>query len=86
MGENGSHEGVRALSPDRSHEYFVELCALCTSETLTVEEWQELQEHLAGCAECREVKRQYEALVAHTIPNLAPDIGPAETRRASSSC
>jgi hypothetical protein len=82
MGENGSHEGVRALSPDRSHEHFVELCALSTSETLTVEEWKELQEHLAGCAECRKLKRQYEALVAHTIPELAPDIGSAETRKA----
>jgi hypothetical protein len=81
MGENGSHEGVRALSPDRSHEHFVELCALSTSETLTVEEWKEVQEHLAGCAECRTMKRQYEALVTHTIPKLAPDIGPAETRK-----
>jgi hypothetical protein len=78
MGENGSHEGVRALSPDRSHEHFVELCALSTSETLTVEEWKELQEHLAGCAACRTVKRQYEALVTHAIPVLAPDSGPAD--------
>jgi hypothetical protein len=82
MGENGSHEGVRALLPDRSHEHFVELCALSTSETLTVEEWKELQEHLAGCADCRKMKRQYEALVAHTIPELAPDSGHAEIGRA----
>jgi hypothetical protein len=82
MGENGSHEGVRALSPDRSHEHFVELCALSTSETLTVEEWKELQEHLADCAECRETKRQYESLVTHAIPELAPDSGPAETGKA----
>jgi len=66
------------LLPDRSHEHFVELCALSTSETLTVEEWKELQEHLAGCADCRKMKQQYEALVAHTIPDLAPDSGPAE--------
>jgi hypothetical protein len=66
------------LSPDRSHEHFVELCALSTSETLTVEEWKELQEHLAGCAECRKIKRQYQAIVTHTIPDLAPDSGPAE--------
>src|ERR1700749_697220 len=79
MGENGSYEGVRALSPDRSHEHFVELCALSTSETLTVEEWKELREHLAGCADCRKMKRQYEALVAHTISGLAPGGEPAET-------
>lgn len=70
------------MSPDRSHEHFVELCALSTSETLTVEEWKELQEHLAGCSECRKMKRQYEALVAHTIPELAPDSRPAEAGKA----
>jgi hypothetical protein len=49
------------------------LCALSTSGTLTAEEWQQLREHLAGCTECRQAKRQYEALIAHTIPALAPD-------------
>jgi hypothetical protein len=57
------------------------VCALSTSETLTVEEWKELQEHLAVCAECRKLKRQYEALVTHTIPELALDSEPAETGR-----
>lgn len=73
MGENGSHEGVRLLSPGRSHEHFVELCALSTSGTLTAEEWEELREHLAGCAKCRKAKQEYEALVTSTIPALAPD-------------
>lgn len=79
MGENGSHEGVRILSPDRSHEHFIELSALSTSGTLTVEEWKELEEHLVSCADCRKAKREYEALVASTIPALAPDEGPADT-------
>jgi len=73
MDENGSNQGVRALSPDQSHEHFAELCALSTSGTLTAEEWKELQEHLACCTECRETKRQYEAVIEHTIPALAPD-------------
>jgi hypothetical protein len=66
------------LSPDRPHEHFVELCALSTSGTLTVEEWKELREHLAGCAKCRETKREYEALIASTIPALAPEERPAD--------
>jgi hypothetical protein len=66
------------LSPDRSHDYFVELCALSTSGTLKVEEWEELREHLAGCAKCRETKREYEALIASTIPALAPEYGSAD--------
>lgn len=61
------------MSTDRSHEHFEELCALSTSGTLTAEEWRELREHLANCAECREAKRQYESLISHTIPALAPD-------------
>jgi hypothetical protein len=78
MDENGSHPGVRALSKDPPHEHFVELCALSTSGTLRAEEWKELQEHLAGCAKCRNTKREYEALIASTIPTLAPDDGPAD--------
>ena len=79
MGENGSQQGVRALSPDQSHEYFAELCALSTTETLTVQERKELQEHLARCAACRTMRRQYQVLVTHTIPKLAPDGVPADT-------
>jgi hypothetical protein len=75
MGENGSHQGVRALPPDQSHEYFLELCALLTSGALTPEEWQQLQEHLAGCAGCREAERQYGAVIKNTIPGLAPEAG-----------
>jgi hypothetical protein len=78
MGENGSHEGVDVLSPDRSHEHFVELCALSTSGTLTVEEWEELRKHLAGCAKCRGTKQEYEALIASAIPALAPEERPAD--------
>lgn len=61
------------MSPGRSHEHFVELCALSTSETLTAEEWEELREHLAGCAKCRKTKQEYEALLTSTVPALAPD-------------
>lgn len=82
MGENGSHPGVRALSTDQSHEHFAELHALSTSGALTAEEWQQLREHLAGCAECRETKRQYEALIAHTSPAWLPMSKPAISPKA----
>lgn len=61
------------MSPDQSHEHFAELCALSTSGTLTAEEWKELQGHLASCTDCRGIKRQYEAVIEHAIPALAPD-------------
>jgi hypothetical protein len=73
MGENGSQPGVRALSTDWSHEHFEELCALSTSGILTAEEWVELEEHLGGCGKCRKAKREYEELVASTIPVMAPE-------------
>src|SRR6202162_4421590 len=72
MMENGSNEGVEVMSSDQSHDYFVELCALSTSGTLSAEEWGRLNEHLACCPSCREIKAQYESLVATTIPSLAP--------------
>jgi hypothetical protein len=72
MMENGSNEGVEVMSSDQSHDYFVELCALSTSGTLSAEEWGRLNEHLACCPSCREIKAQYESLIATTIPALAP--------------
>lgn len=66
------------MSTDQSHEHFEELCALSTSGTLTPEEWQELGQHLAGCAKCRRAKQEYEELIASTIPALAPDEEPTD--------
>lgn len=55
------------------HDEFVALCALSTSGELTGEERTRLQKHLAVCPSCREVIKQYEALIGKTIPALAPD-------------
>lgn len=55
------------------HDEFLELCAVSTSGQLTGEEQRRLQEHLAVCPSCREVMKQYEAVVSKTIPALAPD-------------
>src|SRR6266404_4716046 len=63
------------------HEEFVELCALSTAGGLTAEEQNKLREHLAGCSDCREAMKQFETVVDHGIPALAPELGvetPAE--------
>jgi hypothetical protein len=58
------------------HEEFLKLCALSTAGELTAEERKKLDGHLAGCPECREALKQFETVVDHTIPALAPDLAP----------
>ena len=60
------------------HQKFQELCALSTTGELTVEEWARLTEHLAHCDSCRETKRQYERLIATTIPALGAEFAADE--------
>ena len=55
------------------HDEFLVLCALSTAGELTAEERMRLQEHLAVCPSCREAAKQYDAVVSHAIPALAPD-------------
>lgn len=59
------------MSDTEPHDEFLELCALSTSGELTAEEQIKLDEHLLACATCREAIKQYESLVAHTIPAIA---------------
>jgi hypothetical protein len=63
-------------SPMGPHEEFLELCALSAGPGLTPEEQKKLDEHLAGCSDCREAKKQFETVVDHAIPALAPDLSP----------
>jgi len=53
------------------HEEFLELCAVSTSGDLTEEEQKKLQAHLAGCVECREALREFEAAVDIGVPLLS---------------
>jgi hypothetical protein len=64
--------------PADPHQEFQELCALSTTGELTVEESARLTEHLTHCDYCREAKRQYEALIATTIPALGAESSPDE--------
>jgi hypothetical protein len=51
----------------------MELCALSTSGELGTEELKRLQSHLAVCAPCREIQKQYDAVASEAIPKLAPE-------------
>jgi Putative zinc-finger len=53
------------------HDEFLELCAVSTSGELSEQERSKLEVHLAGCAECREALKEFEAAVDVGVPFLA---------------
>ena len=57
----------------RLHDKFLELCAVSTSDNLTQEEKTELQKHLAGCPECREALKEFQATAEISLPLFAAD-------------
>jgi anti-sigma factor RsiW len=59
--------------PSGPHDEFLELCAVSTSGHLSEEEQRRLQQHLAVCPECREALREYESVVADTIPGIGAE-------------
>ena len=59
------------MSQTEPHDEFLELCAASTSGRLTEDEQRRLEQHLAVCPICREALRQYQAVVAYAIPELA---------------
>lgn len=72
MIQGSSDVGARPLSDSESHDEFLKLSALISTGSLTDSEKFRLQEHLAGCANCRKVARQYQELLQNVIPALAP--------------
>ncbi len=75
MVENREPNG-EVWSPMGPHEEFLELCALSAGGGLTPEEQKKLDEHLAGCSECREARKQFETVVDQALPALAPELAP----------
>jgi anti-sigma-K factor RskA/putative zinc finger protein len=71
-GQGAPSDDVR--SGPEPHEEFLQLCALSTSGTLTEEEHKRLREHLTVCPACREAKKEFESVVDHGIPALAPEL------------
>jgi hypothetical protein len=61
-------------SPMGPHEEFLRLCALSAGGGLTPEERTKLDAHLAVCSDCREAQKQFETVVDHAIPALAPEL------------
>jgi anti-sigma factor RsiW len=53
------------------HDEFLELCAVSTSGELSEQERRKLEAHLAGCAECRQALKEFEAAVDAGVPLLA---------------
>jgi hypothetical protein len=83
--DNDSNQGVRGFASAHTDEYFIELCALSTTDALTMEEWRQLELHLSICASCRDIKAQYDAVIATTIPAMAADQVPAGDDHPSDS-
>jgi hypothetical protein len=83
--ENDFNQDVSAFPSDHCDDYFIELCALSTTDTLTMEESKQLKLHLSICANCREIKAQYDRLIATTVPALAADRTQADDDHTSDS-
>lgn len=71
---SGNGQGAGPLPFGRSHDDFLELCALSTTEVLTANERAYLDHHLSECSECREALAQYQALTTTGVP-LMTDTG-----------
>jgi hypothetical protein len=61
-------------------QQFAELCALATSGSLTPEEWQTLEEHLAVCPQCESLLADYKVLASTGLAKVAA------MRSAKASC
>src|SRR5271168_4752062 len=62
---------VHIVAPVCTDDYFVELCALAGTGTLSPAEWHRLEAHLSHCASCRAIKAEYERAVSTTLPAMA---------------
>ena len=81
MEDNGNQETKRRAGM-RSHDEFLELCAVSTSGDLSKEEHKKLQDHLAGCPECREALKEFEAVVDVGVPLLSSELVPVGCEHA----
>ena len=80
MGNSGRSKDAWEFPEMGPHEEFLELCAVSTSGDLTEEEQKKLQAHLAGCAECRQALREFEAAVDVGVPLLASKLAAVSTK------
>jgi hypothetical protein len=69
----------------RPHDEFLELCAVSTSGDLTEEEQNKLNVHLAGCPDCRQALKEFEAAVDVGVPLLASKLSTVPSEESESS-
>jgi hypothetical protein len=70
---NDSNQDLPPFVFDHCDDYFIELCALSTTDALTIEERRQLELHLSICASCREIKAQYNSVITTVLPALATE-------------
>jgi hypothetical protein len=83
MTNSGGNKNAGESPEMGPHEEFLELCAVSTSGDLTEEEQKKLQAHLAGCAECRQALREFEAAVDVGVPLLASKLAPVPSKEGA---
>jgi hypothetical protein len=85
MVNNSGDKEAGEWSKMRPHDEFLELCAISTSGDLTEEEQNKLNLHLAGCPDCRQALKEFEAAVDVGVPLLASKLstGPSEESESS---
>jgi hypothetical protein len=83
--DNAPKQNVRPFAADRCDDYFIELCALSTTDALTLEQRRQLELHLSVCSNCRKIKDQYDALIATTLPGMAAELAQVGTDHTSDS-
>jgi hypothetical protein len=71
MANRWGNRGAGEWSEMGPHEEYLELCAVSTSGDLNEIEQKKLQAHLAGCAECRQALREFDAAVDVGVPLLS---------------
>jgi len=76
MKKNGANPGTERRPQSDSHEEFLELCALFTSDSLTEDERNRLERHLHVCAVCSDTVKDYERIAGVVLPTLGPDLLP----------
>ena len=76
MKNNGANPGSERRPQSDSHEEFLELCALFTSDSLTEDEHSRLERHLHVCAVCSDTVKDYERIVGVVLPTVGPDLLP----------
>src|SRR5712664_866224 len=78
--DNREGEGWPKMGP---HDKFLGLCAISTSGDLTEEEQEDLQAHLAECADCRQALKEFEAAVDIGVPLLHSQLSSPDSLETS---